>query len=117
MTVTATSEAPWLLEVEASEAQELEHGTPAWWRAELEKFRAMQRDRNGLVTQSQAALILGVTPARVGQFCDSGQLERITIFDGKYVPADALLAFSKTERRNGRPPSKMKLLKAAFDRG
>jgi len=54
------------------------------------------------VTTAQAAIVLGVTPIRVRQFCQEGRLDALEVAGRWLIPADKLRQFARIDRPVGR---------------
>ena len=84
----------------------------------VREFQDMQQEHGGMLTQAQAALILGVTRSRVNQLVSEGVLRsftfRITLQGesmelGKYVSGRAVCEYAEKEKLHGGRPSKLQL--------
>ncbi len=102
-----------LFDVPQAEPQEQ---TLAWVRQEYHRYLALSNERKGLLTQAQAAAILGVSRQRVHELVQQKRLDMIEILDGRYVYGDEILAYASEEKSKGGRPSKLKLWAAALDR-
>ncbi len=90
--------------------------TAAWHRQEFNRFMDLQRERGGLLTASQAALVLGVSRQRVQQLTNEGRFEVLEILDGRYLCGDQLMAYAAAEKMKGGRPSKLRLAFAGIVR-
>jgi predicted XRE-type DNA-binding protein len=102
-----------LFDVPQAEPKE---NTVAWVRQEYHRYLALSSERKGLLTQAQAAAILGVSRQRVFELVAQKRLNLIEILDGRYVFGDEVLAYASEEKSKGGRPSKLKLWTAALDR-
>jgi predicted XRE-type DNA-binding protein len=72
-------------------------------RGELTSFLTVSTEQQGLLRPSDAAGILGITPARVGQLMDSGKLASWEFFGNRYVSASHVAARVTCRPASGRP--------------
>ncbi len=114
MNGTATAEAM-LFDVPQAEVQEGER-TLASIRQDYRRYMSLSQERGGLITVSQAALILGVSRQRVQQLVAAQRLNVIEILDGRYLYGDEIIAWAESEKIVGRPTSKFKIWTAGLNR-
>jgi predicted DNA-binding protein (UPF0251 family) len=112
MNSSATAEG-YLFDVPQAEPVEQ---TLAWVHQQYRRFMELSNTRGGMLTLSQAALIIGVSRQRVQQLAAEGRFTVTEILEGRYIFGDEVLAFALTNRKSGRPPGKLKLAIAGLDR-
>lgn len=112
--ITAEQAFPFFKDV-AVDAQP-EVGTLEWAKRELAKFLEYNEVYGVLLTQAQAALVLGITRQAVAEYVKRGKLTIIESFGGKYIGSKDVIAFATREKLKGGRPSKVALYGAAFDR-
>jgi hypothetical protein len=92
--------------------------------SQIKQFAALSHEHGGLLTQAQAALMLGLSRSRIGDFIEEGRLTSVTMefWPGtdqastvRFVPGQAVLEFLTRERSKGGRPSKTRMLMASFD--
>jgi hypothetical protein len=104
-----------LFDVPQAEVQQGER-TLASIRQDYRRYMALSHERGGLITVSQAALILGVSRQRVQQLVAAQRLNVIEILDGRYLYGDEIIAWAESEKIVGRPTSKFKIWTAGLNR-
>lgn len=75
-----------------------------------ETFKEMKeiQEKNGfLIPRTAAASLLDVHPTRVDQLCEAGNLVRIDYHGHRYVSENSIVEYARTERKNGRPCTKL----------
>jgi len=72
----------------------------------LSEFLQVNRDEDGLLTVSQAALVLGISAARAGQLCDYGKLRSWHFWKSRYVSARDVMRRAGAEKAKGGRPRK-----------
>ncbi len=107
---TATLDSPWLFDVPTDEGTG--EVTPM---QEMREFMVIQKEEGALITQTQAALLLGVTKVRVGELVGLGRFTMWEFLGGKYVSFKQVAEYCRSARKSGRP-SKIAFLAAAVDR-
>ena len=74
----------------------------------LKQVKAYQRDTErtgGLLLQSQAAAILGISTASIAQLVKRGKLDTFTHFEKNLVSADQVVAWGKLKAGSGKNPT------------
>jgi hypothetical protein len=69
----------------------------------INAFMRVSVEEEGLLSPSQAAHVLSVSPERINQLVRSGVLNRWEFFGKPYVSAAEVLARRKADIKNGRP--------------
>ena len=84
----------------------------------LEMVRAYQRDSEatgGLILQSQAAVLLELSTARVAVLVNEGRFKNYEHFGKRLVGAEEVIAFGKMKRKSGGGAAQVKLQKQAWE--
>ena len=76
-------------------------GSRAWKRMEWARFRDLASVHGGLTSAFFAQLLLGVSNQRVHQLMNEGRLPWVEIMGKRFIPCDALEAFSGVDRSCG----------------
>ena len=74
----------------------------------LKQVKAYQRDTErtgGLLLQSQAAAILGISTASIANLVKRGKLDTFTHFEKNLVSADQVVAWGKLKAGSGKNPT------------
>jgi hypothetical protein len=74
----------------------------------LQQVKAYQKDTErtgGLLLQSQAAAILGISTAALADLVKRGKLDTFTHFDKNLVSADQVVAWGKLKAGSGKNPT------------
>ena len=74
----------------------------------LKQVKAYQADTErtgGLLLQSQAAAILGITTASIADLVKRGKLDTFTHFEKNLVSADQVVAWGKLKAGSGKNPT------------
>lgn len=71
------------------------------------EFMRTSREEDGLLSPSQAAVILDVTPARVHQLIQAGKLRSWTFLEKPYVSGQEVDARRKSDLSKGGRPRKL----------
>lgn len=72
-------------------------------RGELTSFLTVSTEQKGLIRQADAASILGISRARVGQLVEAGTLAGWEFFGNRYVSASHVAARVACRPAAGRP--------------
>lgn len=72
-----------------------------WNRSEMERFKKLSREHNGLTPPAFAALILGVSRQRVHQLMTIGRLTSHDIHGRVWLAVDEVEMFATLERSSG----------------
>jgi len=71
----------------------------------LAEFLRVNREEDGLLTASQAALVLGVSTPRVAELVSNGKLRSWMFWHSRYVSArDVVVRAGSEKPKGGRPP-------------
>lgn len=111
--IETVAEFPFVSEVTRQRAK------PGSWDA-LKALKAAYETGGAWVPAGLAKNLLGVSQQRVQQLCESGTLEAKRIEGHLFITETSLVAFAKSERRNGRPPKAKGIvdaIKAAYAYG
>ena len=84
----------------------------------LEMVRAYQRDSEatgGLILQSQAALLLELSGARIAVLVNEGRFKVYEHFGKRLIGAEEVIAFGKMKRKAGGGAVQVKLQKQAWE--
>lgn len=89
---------------------------------EVARFQEFTKSHGALLTQAQAALLLGVSRARVNQFVGEGRLPTVSFTlrvkteseELRFIPGTALVEFMGREKLKVGRPSKARLALAAL---
>jgi hypothetical protein len=95
-------------------------GAIAEFRERVRDLQVLQQRVGGILPQTFAAGILGLTRQRVWQLIESGDLETVTMRGKPYVTMRSLVDFGERERKSGRPlkePTLREIAKAAVEIG
>ena len=93
-----------------------EEGSIAWAKQQMAIFREKSDVFGGLITQTQAALILGISRQCVAQYVSRGHLTVHEILGGKYLGGTEVIEFAKREKLKGGRPSKLAIWASALNR-
>jgi hypothetical protein len=104
----AISEFPFVAELPKREKSKLEK---VW--DHLAEVRAVTAQRGPVIPQIMAAHLLNIGRARVGQLVDDGKLETVLVNGVRYVTADSVEAWAKSNRGKGGRPRKVSNLELA----
>ena len=83
-----------------------EVGSPEWARREFAKFLEYSEIHGALVSQSQAARVLGISQQAVAEYMKRGRLTRIEVLGAVYIGARELCDFAVRDRGKGGRPRK-----------
>ena len=83
---------------------------------EVAAFIEVSRQEAALITQAQAAVLLGLSRMRISQLVAEDRLKQWHFMGGKYVSFMQVLDYGKQEKNVGGRPSKIAFLAAAVDR-
>lgn len=72
-----------------------------WSRLEMERFKALSREHGGLTIPTFAAILLGVSRARLYQLLDAGRLPVYEVHDKTWLAVDDIEAFAALDRSGG----------------
>jgi hypothetical protein len=70
---------------------------------EFERFQRISKYSGGLLPQSQAALVLGLSKQRVNRLVAVGRLHEHDFFGKNFITGADIADFKAKERRSGRP--------------
>jgi hypothetical protein len=70
---------------------------------EFERFHRISKYSGGLLPQTQAAVVLGLSKQRVNALVAAGRLHEHDFFGKNFIAGADIARFKATERRNGRP--------------
>jgi predicted DNA-binding transcriptional regulator AlpA len=79
----------------------LRKGSAAWYRAEMDRFKALSREHHGLTTPAFAGIILGVSRQRVYKLMYDGRLTTHEIMGKMWLQVDEVEAFAELDRDCG----------------
>jgi len=77
--------------------------TPGNIAEEFERFQRVSKYSGGLLPQTQAAVVLGLSKQRVNALVTAGRLHEHEFFGKNFIAGADVADFKAKERRNGRP--------------
>jgi len=72
--------------------------------AELRQMTRASIEHEGLLNHAQAALVLDVSPRRIGELVELGKLTRLNFLGRTYVSVKEIVQRRKADVKAGRPP-------------
>jgi len=69
--------------------------------AEIHAYKKDSEEQGGLMTQAQAALVLGVSAPRVVELITAGTLHTFEHFKKRLIGCDQLIAYARLQKLNG----------------